>query len=78
MEQIKGGIYFRNNGRFYFTDSIPESFPEDERRILMLYVVEGKTIKETAKTLGFTPERVKQIKSKAIRRLKINRKLTCV
>ena len=78
MEQIKGGIYFRNNGKFYRADSIPENFPDDEKHILRICLVEGKTIKEAAKALGYSNERVKQIKSRAIRRLKINRKLTCV
>ncbi len=78
MEDIKSGIYFRNNGRFFYTEGIPQDFPDAEREVLKLCLVEGLTVKDAAKRLGYTPERLKQLKSKAIRRLKINRKLTCV
>lgn len=78
MEEIKGGIYFKYNGKFFYMKEIPRDFPGVEMEVLELCLVKRLTLKEAAEKLGYAPERLKQLKSKAIRRLKINRKLICI
>jgi RNA polymerase sigma factor (sigma-70 family) len=54
-----------------------ENLPEIERLILEKLFIEEKTLKEVAKELNITREKVRQIKLKAIMRIKnFNRKLT--
>ncbi|MBN2754391.1 MAG: sigma-70 family RNA polymerase sigma factor [Candidatus Goldbacteria bacterium] len=55
---------------------IPDDFPEAEKAVLELSLVEGKPFKEIARVLGISRERVRQLKQKGLRRLKINKKLT--
>jgi len=76
-------IIFREKSGKYEYDSetrcnagIPEDFPEKEKQVLYMLFYEHKTLKEIAENLGFTRERARQLKQKALRRLRINRKLT--
>ncbi len=55
---------------------IPTGFPETERKVLVCLYVENKSLREIAEILGYTRERTRQLKQKALRRLRINRKLT--
>lgn len=55
---------------------IPDDFPEFEKAVLKLSLIEGRTFKEIAEALGISRERVRQLKQKGLRRLKINKKLT--
>jgi len=49
---------------------IPSDMPSLEAKIILLSYQEGLTLKEIAKNLDLTVERVKQIRNKAIRRIK--------
>ncbi|MCM8771563.1 MAG: sigma-70 family RNA polymerase sigma factor [Candidatus Omnitrophica bacterium] len=50
---------------------------EIEKLIIEKFFIEGKTIKEISKEIGISKEKTKQIKQRAIRKLKnINKKLT--
>ena len=49
---------------------IPSDMPSLEAKIIHLSYQEGLTLKEIAKTLNITVERVKQLRNKAIRRIK--------
>lgn len=53
---------------------LPEDIPELEARILRLSYEKQKTIKEIATLLGLSHEKVKQLRQKAIRRMKNIRK----
>lgn len=55
---------------------ILESLSQVERSVLYLHFYEGKDLSEVAKTLGLPRERVRQIKSLVLRKMKINRELT--
>jgi RNA polymerase sigma factor (sigma-70 family) len=55
---------------------IPGDFPEPEKAVLKMSLVEGRTFKEIALVLGISREKVRQLKQKGLRRLKINKKLT--
>jgi RNA polymerase sigma factor (sigma-70 family) len=56
----------------YYSDTItmPFQIPELERRILASCFAEGLTLKETAQALGISVERVKQLRGKALRRIR--------
>lgn len=49
---------------------LPEDLPELEREILMLSYSERMSIKEIADRLGISPERVRQLRGKALRRVR--------
>ncbi|MDD4223971.1 MAG: sigma-70 family RNA polymerase sigma factor [Candidatus Cloacimonetes bacterium] len=50
----------------------PLSMPADERRVVLLSVNKGLPLKEVANRLGISVERVKQLRGKALRRLRNN------
>ena len=50
--------------------SFPLSMPAAERRVLLLSINQGLPLKEVAARLGISVERVKQLRSKALRRIK--------
>lgn len=55
---------------------IPAWFPEEERRVLELCCNGRMELAEAAARLKISRERVRQLKSKGLRRLKVNRDLT--
>lgn len=55
------------------TIALPEDFPLLEKQILTLLFQEGKTLNEIAELLGLNREKVRQIKQKALRRLKLTK-----
>jgi RNA polymerase primary sigma factor len=55
---------------------MPNEMPEMERKVLRHIYKEGKTLKEASGLLGIRRERAAQLKKLALRRLKINKKLT--
>ncbi|MBN2542847.1 sigma-70 family RNA polymerase sigma factor [bacterium] len=48
-----------------------DDLPESERRIIYMFYKDGKSLKEIGETLEISRERVRQLKKKAIRRLKV-------
>ncbi|MCK9557518.1 MAG: sigma-70 family RNA polymerase sigma factor [Candidatus Cloacimonetes bacterium] len=58
VELVQEGLY------------LPESIPEIERKILMLCYSQSYSIKEIAQILQLSTERVKQLRGKALRRLR--------
>lgn len=50
--------------------SLPMDMPEDERHILKLSYAESLSIKEISLQMNMRPERVKQLRGKALRRLR--------
>ncbi|MCB5247494.1 MAG: sigma-70 family RNA polymerase sigma factor [Candidatus Cloacimonetes bacterium] len=50
--------------------TFPKSMPADERRVVLLSVNKGLPLKEVANRLGISVERVKQLRGKALRRLR--------
>jgi len=55
---------------------ISQDLPELEAKILTMFLIERKTLREISQDLGMRREKVRQLKEKAIRQLKINQKLT--
>ena len=55
---------------------LPTKFPELEAKILRLFFEERKTLNEISGILNISRERVRQMKQKALRRLKIGLKST--
>jgi len=51
---------------------LPDSMPELEKKILTLSFVQQKSLKEMARELNISVERVNQTKRKALRRLRLN------
>ena len=51
--------------------SIPDNFPNIEKKILQLLFYEEKTLKEIAEILNISRERTRQLKEKALRRLRV-------
>jgi len=61
---------FPNTQTLKMDSIIPSGIPVIEKRILILSYKKNKTIKEIAVELNLTPEKVKQIRTKALRRIK--------
>jgi RNA polymerase sigma factor (sigma-70 family) len=53
--------------------SIPEGIPASEREILILHYQEKLTLQEISTRLSLSREKVRQLKQKALRRLKLTR-----
>ncbi len=51
--------------------NLPENMPDEERKILDLVFVGNKSLHEVAEVLGYSRERVRRLKSKALRRLRV-------
>jgi RNA polymerase sigma factor (sigma-70 family) len=62
----------RVNGKDKMRGAIPESFPDIEKRVLAMFFLQEKTLKEIAVELDITREKVRQVKQKGVRRLKIS------
>jgi RNA polymerase sporulation-specific sigma factor len=56
--------------------NIPDDIPKMEKEVLSLMYKQGKTLKEISVHFGISREKTRQLKSLALRRLKINKKLT--
>ena len=54
--------------------NLPFDMPEEEKKVLNLYFVEKKTLTEISVILDMNRERIRQIKTKALRRCKITMK----
>ena len=54
----------------------PKEFPEIEKKVLELYLGANMNLRDIALKIGVSRERARQIRQKAMRRLKINSKLT--
>ena len=52
---------------------IPEDFPEEEKTVLNLHFNGKKTLNEIAAEMNTSRERVRQIKQKALRRMRLKR-----
>jgi RNA polymerase sigma factor (sigma-70 family) len=52
---------------------VPDVFPEDERQVLQLHYNDSKTFSEISKIMGISREKVRQLKQKALRRMKLFR-----
>ena len=50
---------------------LPQNIPDTERKILRMVYEEQLTLKEIAQILGISRERVRQLKEKALRRLRV-------
>ena len=57
-------------------DAVLASLPNPEQRVLQLLLVEGMTLRQAAAMLRTSPERVRQLRGKALRRLRTGRVLT--
>ncbi|OGS17009.1 MAG: hypothetical protein A2219_01620 [Elusimicrobia bacterium RIFOXYA2_FULL_50_26] len=55
---------------------LPEGMPDIEALVFRLLFKECKTLKEISRELNMPGERIRQIKQKALRRIKINKTLT--
>lgn len=55
---------------------LPREMPDAEAVVLQLLFKEGKTLNEISAELNISRERVRQIKQKALRRMKVNGTLT--
>ncbi len=51
---------------------LKQNIPELEKQIVLLSFKHGKTLKDIALELNLTPEKVKQLRTKALRRIKTN------
>ncbi len=79
QEQIKEAVNDsaeRKDGGEKENFRVPPGFPEMERRLLVYLYMENKSLREIAEIFGYTRERARQLKQKALRRLRINSKLT--
>ncbi|MBW6516796.1 MAG: sigma-70 family RNA polymerase sigma factor [Candidatus Cloacimonetes bacterium] len=50
---------------------IPHDFPEEEKKFLNLHFTEKQTLSEIAKIMNLSRERIRQLKQKALRRMKL-------
>jgi len=50
--------------------NIPQDFPEEEKKFLNLHFIEKQTLSEIAKIMNLSRERIRQLKQKAMRRMK--------
>jgi len=57
-------------------DAVLACLPDRERHVLRLLLVEGMTLRQAAAVLRTSSERVRQLRSKAMRRLRTGRFLT--
>lgn len=55
---------------------LPGNLSSIEKKVIKLFFEEHKTLNEISELLGIRRERVRQIKQKALRKLKINKKIT--
>jgi RNA polymerase sigma factor (sigma-70 family) len=62
----------RINGKDKMRGAIPDNFPDIEKKVLAMFFLQEKTLKEIAEELDITREKVRQVKQKGVRRLKIN------
>ncbi|MFP4465841.1 MAG: sigma-70 family RNA polymerase sigma factor [Candidatus Goldiibacteriota bacterium] len=77
-------IEYRPNGEDYEPEREPETgppqiyscIPDDEKEVLYRHYRQMKTLKEIAEEMNISREKVRQLKQKALRRIKINKKLT--
>jgi len=53
--------------------TIPADFPEIEKKVLQLLYNDEKTLNEIAETLDISREKTRQLKEKALRRLKVTK-----
>ena len=53
-----------------------DELPADERQVLHKYLVDDTSIKDIARDMGISSERVRALRKKAIRRLRARRELT--
>ena len=51
---------------------LPAEMPDEEKRVLELVFVDNMSLNEVAEVLGYSRERVRRTKSKALRRLRSN------
>ncbi len=70
-----------NNGdenEYSISESIclPEKFPDIEAKVIKFYFEDQNTLNEISELLGICRERVRQVKAKALRRIKLNKELT--
>ncbi len=56
--------------------SLPEKFPDIEAKVIKLCFEDQNTLNEISELLGISRERVRQVKAKALRRIKLNKELT--
>lgn len=67
-----------NENEYTVSESIclPEKFPDIEAKVIKLYFENQNTLNEISELLGISRERVRQVKAKALRRIKLNKELT--
>ena len=51
---------------------LPSDMPKDEKKVLTLLFQDEFTLKEISEQLGISRERVRQLKEKALRRMRVN------